>query len=269
MPSTLSDPAYDSVKSLQTFARLSSIATGTMVPPPLNFNSVRRLITVEDDETVVPNEDSDDPLAELLCDAAEALASTHRVGNSEVDIDPSGSLASLFDRDSDTAKGLRPKLFLAYDLQDGAEICGFCSVCDWAVDDALSTRKLTVSYCRDHGIPRFTGSDTLIIDVIASSKQGAGAQMVLAAYLMMARSKNHKYLTCVAVSPQGKSLFSKMGFQSHAFKEGTQRTFFWIKAGDMHAEQIHKRLRWDDAIESICWRKALTPRAKHSLLSRC
>ena len=263
----LSDPSYDSVKSLQTFSRLSSIATGTLIAPPLRFNDVCRLISVEDDETVEPIDE--DPLAELLVNAAEALSSTHRVGNSEVDVDPTGSLASLFDKSSDFAKSLRPRLILAYDLQKKAEICGFCSVCDWTVDDALSTKKLTVSYCRDKGIPRFTGNDTLLIDVISSSKQQAGALMVLSAYLMMARSKKHKYLTCVAVSPQGKSLFEKMGFSSHSFKEGTQRTFFWIQAGDMQAEDIHKRLRWDNAVQSVCWRRALTPKAKNSLLTRC
>ena len=264
------DPAYNSVRSLTTFARISSIATGTLVAPPLNFHSVSRLIVVtQDGESVVPNESSDDPLAQLLCDAAKSLGSTQKVGKSEISIEPSGSLASLWDKHSQSARALHPRLFLAYDLQANAKICGFLSLCDWAADDALSTRKLTKEYCREHGLPRFTAEDTLLIDVIASSKPKAGAQMTLNAYLLMARSKRHKYLTCVAVSAQGKALFMKMGFQTHAFKEGTARTFCWIEKGQMRADQIHTRLKWDDAIQDLCWRKALSPKAKYSLLSRC
>jgi hypothetical protein len=261
--------AFDSAKSLATFARLTGIASGTLVAPPLSFHDVRRLITVTEDDEVEPNEESDDPLSELLVEAAANLATSHRVGSSVVDVDPEGSLSTLFDGESDLARSLKPKLFLAYDLTDGASICGFCSTCQWTVDDALSTKKLTAAYCREHDVPRFTSSDTWIIDVVASSKPKTGAQLVLAVYLMAMRSKTIRYLTAVAVSPEGKSLFAKMGFRTHSFREGTARTLCWIKAGDMRAEDLHQRLDWDEAIESVCWRRALTPRAKHSLLSRC
>ena len=73
MPSALSDPAFSNAKSIATFARLSGIAMGTLVPAPLTAAAVKRLITVDEDENVTPNEDSEDPLAELLVEAAERL----------------------------------------------------------------------------------------------------------------------------------------------------------------------------------------------------
>ena len=57
---------------------------------------------------------------------------------------------TLFDGKSTMAKGLHPKLYLAYDLRkSAAPICGMMTVCDFTRDDSLSTNKLTNAFCSD------------------------------------------------------------------------------------------------------------------------
>ena len=75
-----------------------------MIQPPLNYAAVKRLIQVEKDESISPNEDSNDILGEEICTTAEDLAFEERQGSIQLSVDPAASIAALFDGESDFAK---------------------------------------------------------------------------------------------------------------------------------------------------------------------
>ena len=152
MPTTDLD-GYDTTKSIATFHRMAQIALGTMVPPAYNYHAIRRLIEVdEDDESV--DVASDDPLGQTLLTAANGMASTERVGQIETEVDPTASIATLFDGNSPFAKALHPKLYLAYDLRKASTpICAILTACDFTRDESLSTSRITAAFCSDNGTP--------------------------------------------------------------------------------------------------------------------
>lgn len=257
---------YDTSKSIATFLRLSQVAVGTLVQTH-SWHAVKRLIEVNSDEEVEAA--SDDPLAEMLVEGAEALRHTEPSGAGEYDIEPTASLAALFDGNSNVAKSLKPKLHLAYDLRTDASICGFCSACDWSVDESLGTSRFVASYLREHKLPHFDSS-WVLIDVIASSKPMTGALLCLQVYLA---AKAKSGVVAIAVTKGGKSLFSKLGFESHPFREeGGHKALMYAPAGSLSMATINRRLKFagdKELLSSICWRFGLTPKTSGSLVRRC
>jgi hypothetical protein len=267
----LDTEGYDTAKSISTFTNLASIALGTFVPQAYNFNAIKRLVHVDsDDESVTPTT-AEDPLSALLVEAAENMSFIERDGASEIEITPSASLASLFDRRSPVAKALRPRLLLAFDLHASASICGFCSACDWTEDASLGTERWSASALEKVGAPRFD-TKWLLIDVVASRKRGTGALLVLAIYLTVCRSKQYRGVCCTAVSKSGKSLFTALGFQTRAYRDKGAKALCWAATDSLSMEHISKRLRFDGdeaLLSGICWRLGLTPKTSSRVVGRC
>ena len=267
MPSVSELPAH--AKGIGIFCKLASVQSGLFVPPAYNYHAVRRLITVDEDETVEATED--DPLGELLVEAATQMAHRERQGSFEIDVEPLGGLAGLFDPDSKEAKALRPKLFLAFNLRESAAICGFLTCCDFTRDDTLSTTKFTRDYCRQHRLPAL-GSDWLLLDIVSSKQRGAGALVVLHAYTMAIRSKM-KGCCAVVYTRSGRRLFESLGFELHDYRErGASRTFAHAAVGSLSIEQINKRVRWDGdkrILEDVCHRFGLTAKTSSKVMGRC
>ena len=103
----------------------------------------------------------------------------------------------------------------------------YSRTCEWSRDETLSTSRFTTAYCREHSLPRLDAR-TLLIDVVASSgtPRGAGALLVLACYLLVCRSRKYERVATIAVTSQGKSLFTKLGFQVHNFRPGLHSVNF-------------------------------------------
>ena len=193
------------------------------------------------------------------------MSFTERVGNSEVDVSVMASLATLFDRDSADARALKPKLLLAHAIGDGEPaIKGILTCCNFDRDPSISTERFTQAYCSQHGIPRLTNA--LLIDSVASTREqefrGTGVLLVIAAYQMVQRSRTLDVICTVAVTAAGKRLFEALGFHEHKFREGTPRSFFWARPGELRAVDIQRRLRWDPSITNRCWRRGLIQREK-------
>lgn len=260
---------YNSAKSIGTFVKLAQISLGTMVQS-YSYHAIKRLIEVDSEEETI-HAASEDPLATLLIEASKKLRHTERSGSIEFEVEPSVSLAVLFDSGSPLAKALKPKLFLAYDLRKDAAICGFCSVCAWSRDDSLGTDKFTHAYCRDHSLPRFDGS-WLLVDVVASSKRMTGALLVLQAYLLACRQK-HAGICAVAVTKGGKSLFQTLGFETHTFRDaGASKALVYARAGSLAMATIQKRLEYagdKTVLSKVCWRFGLTAKTSDRLMTRC
>ena len=72
--------SFDTIRSMTTLVKTSCTAKGVMIPPPLSYSMVKRMIVVDEDESVEVNEDSNDPLAEEIVAAAETLSFTEREG---------------------------------------------------------------------------------------------------------------------------------------------------------------------------------------------
>lgn len=270
----LDNESYDTKRSIATFFKIGCTSRNLLIPTALPYSQVKRLILTdeEDDTVVVADEDCDDELAEVLVESASALSFSERVGNSEVDVNMMGSLATLFDRDSAEARALKPKLFVAYAIGDNeAEIKGMLTCCNFERDQSLSTQRFTQAYCTQQGIPRLTNA--LLIDCVASTREqefrGTGALLVIAAYLMVQRSRTLDVICSVAVTTAGKRLFESLGFHEHRFREGTPRSFFWARPGELRAVDIQRRLRWDPSITNRCFRRGLTQRTEGKRFPRC
>ena len=272
MSDDLDDESFKTTRSLATLVKAAATARSVLLQPPLNFSSVKRLIEVDEDtEEISANEDSDDALAEELVDAASELSFTERQGSSEISVDPSASLATLFDKDSPDAKVLKPRLYLAWDMSAAPTICGILTACEFSRDGSLGTSKFTQAYMDSHKIPRLSANNCLLVDVVSSSgdPRGVGALLLISAYMTVFRSRKYEYLAAVAVSAPGKSICERLGFHTHSFREGTQRQLCWILAGELSAADVNRRLRVDSKLPAVCWRHGFTARTSQKRFPRC
>ena len=266
MPS-LTDAGYGSPKSIATFARLAMVSIGTHVPPAFNYNAIRRLILVEDDRVSV---DSEDPLALALVTACDSMVHVEVVGQIEVEVHASGSLAVLFDN-TPFARSLKPKCHLCYDLRKpGAPICGLATVCDFYTDDALSTAKLSTQFCRDKSLPNF--KDWLLVDVVVSKKKLTGSLLLLQIYAAACRSKRSG-VCAIAVTKKGRALFESLGFSTFPYREGgLSKVLVYARANSLSIDTIVRRLSFDGdrrLLGDLCFRFGLTPKSSSSLIARC
>mgnify|MGYP007078129804 CR=1 FL=1 len=271
--SDLDNESYDTKRSMATLVKMSCTSKSIMIQPPLNYHAVKRLIQVDDDESISPNEDSDDALGEEICSAAEELAFSETQGSIELSVDPAASIAALFDSESDEAKQLKARLWLAWDLsEDSPSIVGILTACQWTRDRSLSTDKFTQAFLSEHSIPRFNSNDTLLVDVVSSGGEphGVGALLLLTAYLLVCRSSRLRYIACVAVSDPGRTLCEKLGFNSYSYRErGAQRRLCWAEANELRAKDINRRLRVNRSLPSLCWRDGLSARTQGRKIPRC
>jgi hypothetical protein len=113
--------AYNSTRSITALVKAACASKNLLIPSPLSFHDVARLIEVDQDESVSPREDQDDPLAQELCDAAIALEYTERSDGVETTVSVSDSMAALFDRSSAEARALKPRLFIAWRMQGDSQ----------------------------------------------------------------------------------------------------------------------------------------------------
>lgn len=263
----LDDARLDQIRFFSLYAKLAAIQLGTLVNAH-DYHTVKRLVQVEEESIVAA--ESEDPLAEILVEGILSLPSTERDGATELSIEPGGSMAALF-QDHPLARALKPKLWIAYDLQDEEPVvCGMLTSCLYERDDALSTTRLTHQYCSRHGLPRLDSNWTLI-DVVASSKPGTGALLLLSAIVTAARQKRTG-ICSIAVTKAGRRLFASFGFEtSHGWREkGGHRYLCHARISDLHLADLHRRLRVHDAlITDVCFREGLTKASKDRLIGRC
>lgn len=269
--SDIDNDSYNTKRAIATFLKIGATKRQVLLPPALPYSQVKRLIEIDpDDDTVVNvDEDCDDDIAEAIVESASNLSFSERIGSAEVEVNMQASLAVLFDRDSQEANQLKGKLWLAVSMQRDPVILGMMTTCFFSRDDALSTSKFTHNYCRENGIPSL--SNAMLIDCVVGSPdiRGLGTLMVLSAYMAMQRSRTLNVICSVAVTTGGRALFTDLGFHEHRFREGTQRSFFWARAGDLKARNIKRRLRWDDEVERTCFRRGLTERSADKRYARC
>ena len=259
------DKRLDQSRFFALYSRLAQIQLGTLVNV-YDYYSIKRMISVDGDEVAV---DTDDPLAERIVDGIKELPSVERDGKGELSIDPPASMAALF-QEHHLARSLKPKLFVGFDLHDEARVCGMLTLCTFERDGALSTNRLTQSYCQSNGLPRID-ANWLLVDVVASSKQGTGALLLLSAIVQALRVKRAGIVS-IAVTRGGRRLFQSFGFSvEHSWKErGGVRHLCYARMPDIHLADLHKRLRVHNALlTDVCFRNGLTPTSMHNLVGRC
>ena len=264
--------SYNTTRAITSLVKASASSKNLLIPSPLGFRDVARLITVDpEDESVTPNEDGDDPLGEELVDAAEDLEHTERSGGVETSVSVTDSIAALFDSTSGEAKALKPRLFIAWSVTSATQtIAAMLCACLYSRDATLGTERFTQSFCASHGIPRL-GENTLFVDVVSSrGPQAAGTLCFLSAYLQVMRSRTLEYLATIAVTPSMKRLCEQLGMSTFEYREGgAPRTFAWAKKGDLEASDINARLRLTRDFEAKCFRDGLTARTADKKYPRC
>ena len=275
------DERYEgNLKILTTYHRLAGIALGVVTPPSLTFHMVRRLISVDEEtEEVSANEESTDPLAQLLVEAASSMAFSEETSSHVMDVDASASLAALFD--GDAAKSLKPRLFVAISVRatssssasagdEDARICGLLTTCEWTRDATLGTERFTQKELSKLGAPRLDSS-WLLIDVVASKRRGCGVLLALQAYLLACKSRQYHGVVALAVTRAGRQLFEKLGFATHAYREGgVSKALCYARAGSLSLMQIRRRLAFPGSttlLESYCYREGV--RDADKIYSRC
>jgi hypothetical protein len=265
MSIALDDARLNQTKFLQLYGRLAQIQLSTLVNS-YNYHSIKRLLCVEGDDVEAC---ADDPLSHVLVEGIKQLPSLERADGGEQEVDAPASMAALF-QEHELARALKPKLFAAFDLRAGGRVCGVLTCCSFERDDALSTSRFTQAYCAQHGLPR-VGNNWLLVDVVASAKQGTGALLVLQAIVAAARAK-YTGICSVAVTKGGRRLFDAFNFSTdHSWRErGGTRHFAYARMDQIHLADIHKRLRIHGMlVEDVCFRNGLTTRSAHTLIGRC
>ena len=108
-PVDLDDRQWDTAKNLSMFGRIAAIQTQILVNS-YTYSDISRLITVHDvpDDDATEDEEgddferltskSDDPLSSLIIDSLWDLYSETKEGGNEITVDPTSSVASLFDK---------------------------------------------------------------------------------------------------------------------------------------------------------------------------
>jgi hypothetical protein len=268
-----SEESFNSTKSVTTLVKTSCASKGVMIQPPLNYHAVKRLILVNDDESIEWDEDGQDALGEELVEAAtDRLSFEERDGSTMTSVDPAASLAALFDRDSTAARDLKPKLWIAWDVKEDPSIVGLLTACELTCDNTLGTGRFTQAFLDSHSIPRLHSGNCLFVDVVSSTgdPHGVGALLLLSAYLGVCRSRKYSYLATIAVSAPGLNLCERLGMHAYNYREGgAQRNFCWCTAGELTAADISRRLRVKPYISDLCWRDAYTSRSRDRKVSRC
>ena len=266
MPVRQDNQGLNGTKHIQTYVKVIGIQTGIMVQQ-LNYHDVKRMVEIpSSDEDEVEALD-DDPLAEILVDALDDLASE----TERCEIKPLGAIGALFDT-GDLQRSLKPKLLMAVSLRGGVSVDGCLVQCLFTRDDALSTTLFTQSYCAQHGLPRFDARWGFI-DVVASRKAPCGALLVLTAVLNAARARLQG-VCAVAVTTGGNTLLRALNFTSHPFREdGAQRHMCYLRLpADLSFTHVKRKLHFDgdkEIVESFCWREPLSARAKSPVIGRC
>jgi hypothetical protein len=265
--SALDNESFGTPTSLHTFLKLACVSKGVVISP-LGYYDVRRLVHIDGEDVAAKD---DDTLGEALVDACvEELQMEERIGNTVISVEPLQSIATLFEVGE--AKQLKPRCVLAQHTHSDTSlhICGILVACSFSADDSLSTSKFSPSYCAQHGLPRLDAR-TMLIDVVSTSgdPQGVGTMLVLACYLAACRSRNYERVCVIAITTKGKKLFGDLGWRRHNFREGTPRSLFWIDTGELKASALKARLRWDESVQSACWRAGATSRTAQKRYSRC
>lgn len=266
MPISADDRRLDQVRFLALYSRLCSIQYSTLVNR-YDYYSIKRMVS-----TLGEGIDArgDDPLAARLVSGIQELPTTVREGATELELDPPASVSALF-QESTIARDLKPKLWVGLDLSDGdLGVCGLLTACSFLQDESLSTSKLSPSYLSKNGLPRLDDA-WMLVDVVASSKRGTGALLLLNALITAARAK-YTGVASVAVSKAGRRLFQSFGFRvDHGWKErGGMRYLCTVKLTELHLGDVHARLRvHDDLVSDVCWREGLTASSRDRLISRC
>ena len=260
-------------KPINLFGRILSIGTGVMTVG-YSAQDVRRMFTVnEDDELEINDSGSLDTLPETVLDALESMHHTERVGNLEIDIDPSASISVLFSR-SQESRDLRARLFLAYDLRDadpGAQILGMITCCRFTRAEQLLTERYTASYISQHRLPPL--QHYLFVDLVVSRRRPIGGLLFIQAYAYAVRTRL-RGVAMVAVTSSGRRLGENMGCRTHSYREsGAQRTLCYLPAGELNLELVVRKLNIGAptrrVLTSTCSRFGLQQRNSNALITRC
>ena len=268
------DERYDTTKSITVYHKLAQISLGIACPPPYSYHAVRRMIEVDSEEELGVSENTEDPMAELLIDAARDMFHTERTGSIQTEVDVGSSIGALFDPNSSEAKAYKPRLFIAVDLRSGDEatICGLATCCEWQRDEALGTERFTQTELRRLTLPRFD-SNWVLVDVIRSRHRGCGVLLAVQIYLLACRSKHYKGACAITVTAPGKRLFEQLGFSTKAFREGgVNKTLCYAATGSLSLTRIKRRLAFPgdtSIVESVCFREGLTARTAGNIYGRC
>lgn len=251
-------------RTLEVYIKLAQITSGTMCVR-YGRNDLRRMFKGEADGHGVTVRDlgPSDPLASMLLNGLSSLPKNDPKGKASENILIMDSVNVCLESDLSDKK---PRLWIAFDMEQGrSRVVGGMTVFEYAKTDLLTTDHWTQEWLSKYSLPRFDAS-WLLIDVISSEKKGSATILVLHVILACIR-ENKKGIIAYAMTKRGSSLFEKLGF-SRGKNAGKQ--VYFVKTEDIDLTKFHDRLRLDKSfVTDTCWRRGLTEKTSHSVVSRC
>ena len=244
------DSSFNTFKQISAYFKIAAGANGLLIQR-LNYNDVRRLISIDGTDVTQKGEDT---IAKLLNSDLEELC------NSEL-IDPKVSLASLFET-GQLQRSLRSKIYMAYDIHDEANFVGVLVSCNWLVDDDLGTARFTNEFCLKAGIPDLT--HYTFIDIFCSSRAPAATLMVIACSINGSRMRPPIHGLCaIAINKRARDVFAKLGFTVYQFREKNQTRWFChiTLAAFANLKRIMERVRFSGhtaLVTKLCNRMSIT-----------
>ena len=241
-------------RALAKFVQLAMLSQRFLLQR-LSYNDVRRLISIDEDETVSASED---PVARLLLE--------QEICGDGINL--TSGIATIF-KAGPVHKALQGKLLLIYDLApDKTILVGIASVCRFTVDEALASERLTSRYCATNEMPRFDASWQLV-DAFCSKQSPAGSLLILNAVIQAGRMRPPATgVVAISVNSKSKRTFEQLGFSTHTCRKDEH--VVWLKLDDIDLPRIRERLRvGGPSLSTICWRAGATPATRDRRIARC
>ena len=260
---TPDDEAFNRMKLISMYTHACSINAG-LLPLLLDYNALRRLLEIHDEEIGPKGEDVLSPivanqLRNICKDKGQLL-------------DPNMSLAALAEA-GQVPKSYQGRCLLTFDMRDKCSVAGVAIACRFMIDETIGTARFDEEYILKHELPTDL-TQYLLIDVICSRKPPSALLSVLFLFKKASQTRSNKLLglAAICINKQALSLFAGLGFHQHEFRErGATRWLVYLRIDELNMRSVASRLKFEgsETLFNLCYRRGLTSRSKDKIIGRC
>lgn len=258
------DPAFNHPKLISLYASLCGTQSG-LYPLLLDYNALRRLLNINDEEISARGEDVLAPivttrLREICKEPGDLL-------------DPNMSLAALAEA-GPVPRSYQGRCLLIFNLRDRCSLAGCCICCKFMIDETIGTSRFgSDEYLLKNSLPTDLTS-YLLVDVICSKTPPSALLSILYFFRKISQTRSNKLIgiAAICVNKSALNLFVSLGFKQFQFREkGSTRWLVHLRTEALEMARVASRLKFDgsDLLFSYCYRRGLTKRTEDRILARC
>ena len=260
---TPDDEAFNRMKLISMYTHACSINAG-LLPLLLDYNALRRLLEIHDEEIGPKGEDVLSPIV------ASQLRNICKDKGQLLDINM--SLAALAEAGA-VPKSYQGRCLLTFDMRDKCSVAGVAIACRFMIDETIGTSRFDEEYILNHDLPTDL-TQYLLIDVICSRKPPSALLSILYLFRKASQTRSNRLmgLAAICINKQALSLFAGLGFHKHEFREkGATRWLVFLRTDELDMKSVASRLKFEgsELLFNLCFRRGLTSRTKDKVVGRC